>query len=552
MTEVEYIQSTGTQYIDTGIIATSDISFEISFEDADLSGGDPMMIGYRPNTWNAGLAINNGGNTPTTNLMYLYFGGDGNAGRIPEMASGIVKLANGYREVDGVRSTFTPVTFTYHHPMYVFAANNVADGTSGGDTPFHNSKFKLRYLKIWNDETLVRDYIPVLDDSDVACLYDNISETFFYNLGSGAFIPGDPVVPPPPPPPPPPAGYFEVLIQRNNSENMHITKDTFTIAEMRGVLREDCSLTDPVILFEAPLTSFVDANYMTIPIFGRSYFIRDVNSIGAQLTEVYAHVDVLSSFADEIKANSGIIRRQANDWNLYLNDDVIRCYQNPIVETRLFPHGFENSSYVLLLAGRRNVGINTGQGGVISGDGIECGGAGNVNSKTTSGLVQYAAAQVGKPYWYGTFGNEASADLLRIKRDQYKESGMYDISVVGGEPFEDQYGQRVHDCVGLIKGYRWRENATGAEPVYRLAEDVNVQGLYAQCTRKKGTVGDPSGALIPAGAVLFYSNMQHCGVHIGAGSIIEARGHRYGVVITSLATRPDFTLWGIPDWLQQV
>lgn len=366
---------------------------------------------------------------------------------------------------------------------------------------------------------------------------------------STAFIDFD-ITPPPRRPPPPPAGYFLAQVQRNNSENEHVTKEVDTIAECYGVLREDCSLTDPVILFEYPLTLFVDANYLTIPVFGRSYFIRDVNAISAQLTEVYAHVDVLSSFADEIKANSGIVRRQANEWNLYLNDDVIRCYQNPIVETRLFPQGFEDSSYVLLLAGRRNVGVDTGQGGMISGDGIETGGAGNVNSKTTSGLVKYAAAQVGKPYWYGTFGNEASADLLAIKRNQYGD--MYDISVVGGTPFEDQYGERVHDCVGLIKGYRWRENATGAEPVYRLAEDVNVQGLYAQCTRKKGTVTDPNGALVPVGAVLFYANMQHCGVHIGAGSVIEARGHRYGVVITSLATRPDFTLWGIPDWLQQV
>lgn len=340
---------------------------------------------------------------------------------------------------------------------------------------------------------------------------------------------------------------FSVVIQRNNSEVSHVTKSLTDLVTFTGRLRESCSITDPIILFESDLTSFAGANYMTIASFGRSYFINEIVSVGANLVEVHAHVDVLSSFAAEIKANTGIVLRQAHDWNLYLADDVIRCYNNPIIHTMEFPSGFSGSSYVLLIAGRRNSGIDVGQGGSGSGSGIDGGGTGNTSSKTTSGLYAYAYAQIGKPYWWGTFGQTADAGLLSARRAQYPDN--YDTAIVGGTAFEDQYGERVHDCVGLVKGYRWSETPTST-PVYNASQDVNVQGLYAQCTRRRGTIDRSDLSGIPVGAVLFYGTMEHCGVYAGSGNIIEARGHAHGVVTTTLTVRTGFTLWGVPDWLQ--
>lgn len=342
---------------------------------------------------------------------------------------------------------------------------------------------------------------------------------------------------------------FDVIIQRNNSEDIHVDKNLTTLQTFSGELRDSCSIVDPVILFEEPVTSFASANYMTISTFGRSYFIREIVSVAANLTEVRAHVDVLTSFKTEIRANSGIVLRQEKDWNLYLADDVIRIYQNPIVHTMAFPQGFSGSSYVLLVAGRRDSGIDVGQGGVISGNGADGGGAGNTNSKTTSGLLSYALTFVGVgKYWFGTFGQTADADLLAAKRPQYPN--QYNTAVVGGEPFEDQYGSRVFDCVGLIKAYRW-SSSPSAQPVYVAAEDVNVQGLYAQCTRFRGLVDTDHLDQIPLGAVLFYNDLQHCGVYAGGvgGHVIEARGHAFGVQYNSLADRPNFTMWGVPDWL---
>ena len=66
--------------------------------------------------------------------------------------------------------------------------------------------------------------------------------------------------------------------------------------------------------------------------------------------------------------------------------------------------------------------------------------------KSVSYLIEYAKAQVGRPYWCGTYGKIASQQLLDYKRNQYPE--MYPNP--GRPPFTSQFGQKVHDCNGLI------------------------------------------------------------------------------------------------------
>ncbi|MCD7741370.1 MAG: hypothetical protein LUI06_04110 [Ruminococcus sp.] len=83
-------------------------------------------------------------------------------------------------------------------------------------------------------------------------------------------------------------------------------------------------------------------------------------------------------------------------------------------------------------------------------------------TKTNTGLVAYAKAQVGLPYWYGTFGQTASASLYTSKKKQYP-------SYYTASDFSSQYGKRVHNCVGLIKGYLWSSSVT-ATPAYNSSQ----------------------------------------------------------------------------------
>lgn len=155
--------------------------------------------------------------------------------------------------------------------------------------------------------------------------------------------------------------------------------------------------------------------------------------------------------------------------------------------------------------------------------------------KTAKGLVEYALAQLGKPYWYGTFGQAAQEELYEEKKRQYPK--YY------GKPFDPAVtGQKVHDCVGLIKGYLWSDTPEDAAPVYHPEQDVSANGLYGLCL-ESGNVCD-----IPEepGVLVFFNH--HVGVYIGNGEVVEARGRKYGVVKTKLTDRP-WEKWGVCPYI---
>ena len=156
--------------------------------------------------------------------------------------------------------------------------------------------------------------------------------------------------------------------------------------------------------------------------------------------------------------------------------------------------------------------------------------------KTGQGLKEYAIAQLGRPYWWGTFGQVADAALYAQKKAQYP--AYYTVA-----DFTAQYGQKVHDCCGLIKGYLWCDTPDGS-PKYNSAQDVAVEGLYKKCGRK----GDISTLPETPGVCVFMANMGHVGVYIGNGEVVEAMGHAYGVVKTRVGNR-GWAYWGMPEWI---
>ncbi len=152
-----------------------------------------------------------------------------------------------------------------------------------------------------------------------------------------------------------PAGSEQttMILQRNNSENNKLDKNVELVKSVAGYMREETSIISPVLMIEAPLDEVAAANYITIPAFGRSYFIENIETVTTKLQRVTARCDVISSFADEIKANKGIVRRaeSANAYNLYINDNSLVAYQDPYILTEPFPNGFTGTAFILAVAG---------------------------------------------------------------------------------------------------------------------------------------------------------------------------------------------------------
>lgn len=162
-------------------------------------------------------------------------------------------------------------------------------------------------------------------------------------------------------------------------------------------------------------------------------------------------------------------------------------------------------------------------------------------AKTNSGLVKYAIAQVGKPYWFGTYGQKASKALYNAKKKQYPKyyKWSYSTSVAG---------KKVHDCAGLIKGYLWCKTPSST-PVYNPKQDLGATGLYSKC-KKRGTIktfDKKAGRLVFKGTA---KTKTHVGVYIGNGYVVEAKGHAYGVKKTKLSTG-GWTYWGQLSYISE-
>ena len=54
----------------------------------------------------------------------------------------------------------------------------------------------------------------------------------------------------------------------------------------------------------------------------------------------------------EIKNLKGVLERQENLYNTYLNDPLYKCYNNTRTQVLHFPSGLSNDNYILAIGGR--------------------------------------------------------------------------------------------------------------------------------------------------------------------------------------------------------
>lgn len=173
--EIEYLESSGTQWIDTGIIPDSNTIVQFKFVNLYITGD--VIIGYFINDTNDWRLFNH--------VSACYFdmpndrriaGGNIYENTLYELELGnyyVKNLDTGINIVSGNATSYTGIsTITLNN------YNNVSF-----------SRNRWYYVKIYSGSVLVRDMIPVRIGT-TGYMYDKVSGQLFGNAGTGAFILG--------------------------------------------------------------------------------------------------------------------------------------------------------------------------------------------------------------------------------------------------------------------------------------------------------------------------------------------------------------------------
>lgn len=178
---LDYLLSTGTQFINTGIYPTEKTKTEIEFGGTSFN----TILGTYKSSERYCVSNNNAefsrmncsfGNTDVLETTY------------PPLRD-LTKLVidNGiFTYGNNTIATFSSQTFTCSYAMYLFCLNR--EGTA---TFYNTNNLKISYCKIWENGTLIRNLVPTIRLSDLAIgMYDKVNKVFMPNSGSGVFTYG--------------------------------------------------------------------------------------------------------------------------------------------------------------------------------------------------------------------------------------------------------------------------------------------------------------------------------------------------------------------------
>lgn len=182
-TELEYIESTGTQYIDTEFNPDSNtrVVANVYFDTKETAA---WLFGSRyrnaDRTFNF-LTYKSAYRSDYNNEAGSLIGSSNGPEMVLDKNKNVVSINN------VVVDSFSFSDFSSSLPIFLFANNN--NGSVAGWCIA-----RVYYLKIYDDGVLSRDFIPCKDTSGEIGMYDAVNGQFYGNAGSGAFIAGPEVI----------------------------------------------------------------------------------------------------------------------------------------------------------------------------------------------------------------------------------------------------------------------------------------------------------------------------------------------------------------------
>ncbi len=166
-----YIQSSGTQYVNTGFRPNHNTKMEIQYQTAQSTACGVAVADQAWKSNGFGIWANCAAYGTEVYQNAVLHGAD--------PITAIFEKNKLYKD-GSLFWTASVQTFQCPADMTLCALNR-----NGGMSEY--TSMKLYYCKIWDNGTLIRDFVPCISDSGAVGLYDLIGKKFYGNAGTGVF-----------------------------------------------------------------------------------------------------------------------------------------------------------------------------------------------------------------------------------------------------------------------------------------------------------------------------------------------------------------------------
>lgn len=137
--------------------------------------------------------------------------------------------------------------------------------------------------------------------------------------------------------------FYNAKIRKNE-----LNKKLGTAIVKTCSLKDGTSVEDPVLYIQHEANLFA-CNYAYIADFGRYYFIT-VREIDGKTSYITCHVDVLKTFAADIKASKGTASR-SNIYNKNIPDTMALEIPQEKIQYRKLSNALTGGTYIVIIGG---------------------------------------------------------------------------------------------------------------------------------------------------------------------------------------------------------
>ena len=182
----EYLESTGTQWIDTLVNSSPSIGFEARIKINNYTGKEMGVFGVSSQNGqiHSVLQVHN-----SALRLYATHSSWGTVNIATYISDNDIHVVGYNRKnelkkyLDGNETlpTYSIPFSDIDYPFWIFARN------VGGNLYSSGALVNIYWFKIYDNGEVIREFIPVINTSGIPCMYDTVTKQTFYNQGTGEF-----------------------------------------------------------------------------------------------------------------------------------------------------------------------------------------------------------------------------------------------------------------------------------------------------------------------------------------------------------------------------